>query len=158
MDQACSPAGQPSSAPRAPGGCRRPGPRAPQRFCTIVLVLPREEGQTAQEAAAEPGPCIKGRTALVGARGHCLHSWGSGSPRVTQPLPPLSLQEDAAQLAGPELPTPERGVGLLQPPGPGHVRCQRRLPSQKDRWVPDAAGVGTNRERGEGPPHPGSSG
>lgn len=83
---------------------------------------PREEplcpgaGRGGGRAAPSPeGP--PGRPAGLRLRsGRCPRGAGQSLSRV-----PCSLQEDAAQLPGPELPAPERSVRHIQAPGPGHV-------------------------------------
>lgn len=84
----------------------------------------QEEGA----GAAQPNPLHHQRPTLlvrVSARPTPLPPRGSAQPAHSQP--PTPLQEDPAQLAGPELPASEWGVGLLPSPHPGHVRRQRRL-------------------------------
>lgn len=129
--RACGRAGLLSPAPRARHGRLR---SASVRLFSVGFVsfqsCPREEASlprrpTASWAgASEEGPAswgpVQGSRARSLCTAMCARACGSLSL-----CPAHSLQEDAAQLPGPELPAPERGVGLLQPPGPGHVRRQR---------------------------------
>lgn len=77
--------------------------------------LPRGRVGRGRAAPSPEGP--PGRPAGLRLRsGRCPRGAGQSLSRV-----PCSLQEDAAQLPGPELPAPERGVRHIQAPGPGHV-------------------------------------
>ena len=81
----------------------------------------------------------------------CLHSWGSGSPRVTQPLPP------------PFSPGRRSTARWTRAPRP---RAGRRPPTTTRSWactMPKTTSlserqVGAGCRGGGDPPHPGSSG
>ena len=81
----------------------------------------------------------------------CLHSWGSGSPRVTQPLPPPFSSGRRSTARWTRAPRPRAG---------------RRPPTTTRSWactMPKTTSlserqVGAGCRGGGDPPHPGSSG
>lgn len=142
------------------GGCRRPGPRAPQLFCTIVLVLPREEArlpmrQLPSQARASrgeppswaPGDTLPARLGLRVPRGH-----SASVPRPFSPGRRSTARWTRAPRprAGRRPPTTTRSWACTTP----------KTTSLSERQVGAGCrgGVRATRRRGEGPPHPGSSG